>query len=142
MANISVNDKRQLPNADQPIMKFFDALQQLSAGAKAKRLHSLFPAIEQKLAEGVSHKAILALLNASGFDLSERTYKSYLYRYRKRRRTSAPERPKVKRLAQAPAALSATDDSLRGNGQSPSTALGQPKTFEFNAGGLPPDLLK
>ena len=69
-------------------MKFDDALRQLSAGRKTKRLMSLLPAIEQKLAEGIAHREILGLLNANGFELTERTYKSYLYRYRKRRRSS------------------------------------------------------
>src|SRR5450631_3985448 len=69
-------------------MKLEEALQQLTIGRKAKRLQSLWPTIEAKLAEGVSHAEILGLLNESGFDLSERTYKSYLYRYRKRRRTT------------------------------------------------------
>ena len=67
-------------------MKLEDALQQLEAGRKAKRLLCLWPAIEKKLAEGVSHAEILAALNANGIALTERTYKSYLYRYRKRRR--------------------------------------------------------
>ena len=54
------------------------ALQQLKAGRKTKRLQSLRPTIERKLAEGVSHAEILGLLNENGFALTERTYKSYL----------------------------------------------------------------
>ena len=73
-------------------MKLEDALHQLKITCKAKRLQSLWPTIEAKLAEGVSHAEILRLLNEIGFELTERTYKSCLYRYRKRRRSSGPER--------------------------------------------------
>ena len=76
-------------------MKLEEALQQLTIGRKAKRLQSLWPTIEAKLAEGVSHAEILGLLNESGFDLSERTYKSYLYRYRKRRRTAGQQPARI-----------------------------------------------
>lgn len=58
-------------------MKLEEALQQLKVGRKAKRLQSLWPTIEGKLAEGVSHAEILALLNDNGLALTERTYKSY-----------------------------------------------------------------
>jgi hypothetical protein len=63
-------------------MKLEAALQQLKVGRKAKRLRNLWPTIEEKLAEGVSHAEILGLRNENGFAPTERTYKSYLYRYR------------------------------------------------------------
>lgn len=121
-------------------MNLDDAVWQLAAGRKTKRLNHLLPAIEQKLAEGVAHSEILALLNANGFELTERTYKSYLYRYRKRRRTSGPplhlgqlfEQPTLPTVGGAHADV-----------PMPSVETGQrPNTFEFNAGGLPPELLK
>jgi hypothetical protein len=121
-------------------MKFADALQQLSAGRKVKRLNSLLPSIEQKLAEGITHREILALLNVNGFELTERTYKSYLYRYRKRRRTSGPVIISAK-LIEQPKLLTA--DGAHPSVPTPPVALGQgPNKFEFNAGGLPPELLK
>ena len=74
-------------------MKLEAALQQLTVGRKAKRLRGLWPTIERRLADGVSHAEVLDLLNQNGFALTERTYKSYLYRYRKRRRTTARRPP-------------------------------------------------
>lgn len=122
-------------------MKFEEALRQLTTGRKAKRLGSLLPVIEQKVAEGITHGEILSLLNAKGFELTERTYKSYLYRYRKRQR-NAGRAPIAARLIEQPTfptacGLPPTSTPV------PSVASGQgPNTFEFNAGGLPPELLK
>lgn len=121
-------------------MKFDDALRQLSAGRKANRLNSLLPTIEQKLAEGITHGEILALLNANGLDITERTYKSYLYRYRKRRRSTgqAPIAARLIEQTKFPAASRALAST-----PARSVASGQgPNKFEFNAGGLPPELLK
>jgi len=120
-------------------MTFDEALRQLTAGRKAKRLHSLLPAIEQKLAEGVSHKAILGLLNDNGFELTERTYKSYLYRYRKHRRTSGQTPIAANVIGQLtfPAA-----DAARANAAPSSVEPdSRPPTFDFNPHGIP-DLLK
>jgi len=124
-------------------MNLDDALRQLAAGRKTKRLNSLLLAIEQKLAEGISHGEILALLNANGFALTERTYKSYLYRYRKRRRTSGPAPIPANRIEQPGLRTLPTGDAAHASVPTPSVASGQgPNTFEFNAGGLPPELLK
>ena len=76
-------------------MKLEEALRQLKTGRKAKRLQSLWPTIEEKLAEGVAHAEILGLLNENDFNLTERTYKSYLYRYRKRRRTTSKQPTRI-----------------------------------------------
>lgn len=59
------------------------ALEALTATTKAGRLRELMPTIEAKVAAGVRHEEILEALNANGFDLTERTYKTYLYRFRK-----------------------------------------------------------
>jgi hypothetical protein len=59
------------------------ALEALTATTKAGRLRELMPTIESKVAAGVRHEDILEALNAHGFDLTERTYKTYLYRFRK-----------------------------------------------------------
>src|SRR4051812_2358909 len=63
-----------------------ESLRHLPFARKAARLRQLWPAIEAELAEGHSHAEVLAFLNDNGFALTERTYKSYLYRFRKRRR--------------------------------------------------------
>ena len=121
-------------------MKLEKAFQHLEAGRKAKQLQSLWPTIEQKLAEGVSHAQILGALNENGLDLTERTYKSYLYRLRKRRRMAgqhlAPERLAERIPSQTPDAVSASC--------APSAADGpkRPPTFEFDPRGISPDLLK
>ena len=124
------------------IMKLEAALQQLKIGRKAKRLQSLWPTIEEKLAEGVSHAEILGLLNESGFELTERTYKSYLYRYRKRRRTTGQQRARMcltetTRPQTADVAQAAT---------SPASAEierhKRPPTFDYDPRGISPELLK
>jgi hypothetical protein len=120
-------------------MTFDDDLRQLSAGRKARRLQNLIPAIEQKLAEGVTHHEILGLLNANGFELSERTYKSYLYRYRKRRRNSRPGPIPVQWIEQPKFPLA---DAAPSPAPTPAAPGQGPNTFEFNAGGLPAHLLK
>lgn len=114
-------------------------LMRLAPGRKSKRLRGLFPAIEQKLAEGSSHREIQALLNNNGFELTDRTYKSYLYRYRKKRRTTGqlpaatplPEQTgfQVVEGTHAPAETSSVESQQR------------PPTFDFDPKGIP-ELLK
>jgi hypothetical protein len=123
-------------------MKLEEALQQLKVGRKAKRLQSLWPTIEEKLAEGVSHAEILVLLNENGFALTERTYKSYLYRYRKRRRTSGQQRDPThltetarhQTADMAQAATSPASDEVERHKR--------PPTFDYDPRGISPDLLK
>ena len=123
-------------------MKLEDALQQLEAGRKAKRLLGLWPAIEAKLAEGVSHAEILAALNANGIALTERTYKSYLYRYRKRRRATAHQ-PAGMYLTETTAPQSADVSQASSFPASAEVAKHKrPPTFEFNPRGLRRDLLE
>ena len=121
-------------------MTFEHALQQLTAGRKAKRLLSLWPAIEEKLVEGVSHAQILRALNESGLELTERTYKSYLYRYRKRRRLSSHDPPAARIPDHAAAPL--PDPMPVSEPCAPPAAHPRPPTFEFDPCGLSPDLLK
>ena len=117
-------------------MKLEAALQQLEVGRKAKRLRGLWPTIERRLAEGVSHAEILRLLNENGFALTERTYKSYLYRYRKRRRATERQAvptpistltPQNADLAQGATLPTSTEaDGAR-----------RPPTFDFDPRGIP-----
>ena len=91
-------------------MKIEDALRELPVGPQAKRLRRLLPAIEAKLAEGVPHSEVLALLNRSGFALKEGTYKMYLYRYRKQG-GSGRLGSRTRWIATPPAVSSAGDSS-------------------------------
>jgi proline dehydrogenase len=118
-------------------MKLEEQLRQLTTDRKAKRLKSLWPTIEEKLAEGVTHAEILRLLNETGFELSERTYKSYLYRYRKRRRT----------LGQQSARICLAENTAPQSGGASQAATfpasaeiekhKRPPTFDFNPSGIP-----
>ena len=117
-------------------MKLEAALQQLTVGRKAKRLRGLWPTIEKKLAEGVSHAEILGLLNENGFALTERTYKSYLYRYRKRRRS--PERqPATKPVATVTGENAGLAQGATSPGSTEAERPKRPPTFEFDPRGIP-----
>lgn len=117
-------------------MKVEEALRLLPPACKAKRLRALWPAIEAKLAEGVPHAEVLGLLNRSGFDLKECTYKTYLYRHRKKRREEASAGRKRAPAVQ-PAASSRFTAVPEGGADEP----GRPATFDYDPRGIP-DLLK
>lgn len=104
-------------------MELEQALKQLPIEKKARRLRLLWPLIEAKLAEGVSHAAVLDFLNRNGFQLTKGTYKNYVYRFRKKRQP----RPTPQPLSTSP--VPASDASSR------------PRTFDFDPRGIP-DLLK
>ena len=107
-------------------MEFEKALKELPIDKKARRLRVLWPLIEAKLAEGVSHAAVLDFLNRSGFDLTEGTYKNYVHRFRKTQRAPATAQP-VPRRPSAPA--------------TGSDSTNRPTTFDYDPRGIP-DLLK
>lgn len=73
-----------------------DALKELVArvpgGTLAARLRAIMPEIDRRIREGVRHDEIIAALNANGFALNLNTFRSYLYRYRKKA-VSLGERP-------------------------------------------------
>ena len=123
-------------------MSLEDALNQVKASRKARRLRSLWPAIERKLADGVTHAEILGLLNANGFELTERTYKSYVYRFRRQRRgggkmlllNRAIEHDSLQSVDPGQEAICLTNST----GQTPK----RPEAFDLDARGLPPELLK
>ena len=108
-------------------MKLEEALAQLPVEKKARRLKVLWPLIEAKLAEGVSHAVVLEFLNRNGFELTEGTYKSYLHRFRKRRRVPGRAEPQAPCMATAP--------GTRPEGGN------RPATFDYDPRGIP-DLLK
>ncbi len=123
-------------------MKLEDALHQLKVTRKARRLQSLWPMLETKLAEGVPHAQILRLLNEFGFELSERTYKSCLYRYRKRRRSRGPERAPMQLTE--PTKSHSTDVAQAVTVPVPVEAERhqRPPTFDYDPRGISPELLK
>ena len=108
-------------------MKLEEALAELPVEKKARRLRVLWPLIEAKLAEGVSHAVVLEFLNRNGFELTEGTYKSYLHRFRKLRRVPGRAEPQAPRIAPAP--------STKPEGGN------RPATFDYDPRGIP-DLLK
>ena len=123
-------------------MKLEEALRQLISGRKAKRLHSLWPTIEEKLAEGVSHAEILELLNEHGIGISERTYKSYLYRYRKRHRTGEQQHTQM-RLPETARPQSADASRVAASpGSTETEQHKRPPSFEYDPRGISPELLK
>ena len=107
-------------------MEFEKALKELPIERKARRLRVLWPLIEAKLAEGVSHAAVLDFLNRNGFDLTEGTYKNYLHRFRKTQRAPASAQP-VSSRPSAPIPASGSTN--------------RPATFDYDPRGIP-DLLK
>lgn len=75
-----------------------DALKGLIEGIPGKtlaaKLRGLMPEIDKRVREGVQHEEIIDTLNANGFDLNLNTFRSYLYRYRKKVRAGeAPAKP-------------------------------------------------
>ena len=107
-------------------MEFEKALNELPIEKKARRLRVLWPLIEAKLAEGVSHAAVLDFLNRNGFDLTEGTYKNYVHRFRKSQRAPALAQPVPSR----PSAQATRSESTS-----------RPATFDYDPRGIP-DLLK
>ena len=117
-------------------MKLEEALRQLPAACKTKRLRTLWPIIEGRLAEGVPHAEVLRLLNQSGFELKEHTYKTYLYRHRKKQRVQASagrEQTPATGTGATPLPTAAATGGSRGSKR--------PPTFDYDPHGIP-DLLK
>ncbi|EJW5843903.1 hypothetical protein OCK05_004367 [Salmonella enterica subsp. enterica serovar Kentucky] len=52
----------------------------------AGKLRELMPEIDRQVRAGVQHDDIVETLNANGFDVNLNTFRSYLYRYRKKTR--------------------------------------------------------
>jgi len=121
-------------------MKLEDALNELKARRKARRLRNLWPVIQARLADGVTHAEILDLLNANGFELTERTYLSYVYRLRKRRRERASE-PQYQDVRTPRPFTDARQGAVR-SADTESNTPARPPTFDFDPAGLSPHLLK
>lgn len=109
------------------------ALANLGAKTKTARLRALMPAIEAKLAEGVRHAEIVAALNQQGFDLTEKTYRNYLHRQRKRQKQSTLTANQTLGVV-----ASATTPPISAP---KAVAATRPPTFDYDPHGIP-DLLK
>lgn len=59
----------------------------------AARLRRIMPEIDRRIREGVQHDEIIETLNAHGFDLNLNTFRSNLYRYRKKVRVEQSASP-------------------------------------------------
>ena len=113
------------------------ALSTVLVASKAKRLKALWPEIQQKLAAGASHDSIRQALKEDGLDLSERTYKSYVYRLRKAQREGACDLA----VQAAPRERAASTDTLTPSGGPRAGGPKRPRTFDYDPSGIP-DLLK
>ncbi|RWA36896.1 conjugal transfer protein TraD [Xylella fastidiosa] len=90
------------------------AVRETEPTTKAAQLREVMPEIEEKLAAGVQLGTIHKALTDAGFDLTFQTLKTYLYRYRKKVRTS-----------EIPAKL--TKSSITANSNSPVGHIGEDK---------------
>jgi hypothetical protein len=124
------------------IIKLEAALPQLIIRSKAKRLRPLWPAIEARLAEGASHAEILRLLNEIGFQLTLSTYKSYLYRYRKRRRTTTQRSSQLRLIETETPQSVALPPAMMLSVSAEIDKHKRPPRFEFDPSGISPELLK
>jgi hypothetical protein len=64
-------------------------IEALTGRTAAARLRAVMPVIDRKVREGVKHEDIVQALEAAGLRVSLNTFRSYLYRYRKRNRAQA-----------------------------------------------------
>lgn len=118
-----------------------NALSRLQPRSKAARLRALMPQIRAKLEEGVQHSDIIRLLNQQGLELTERTYQSYLYRFRKQQRADLKSRGGAS-PSLAHSAPSTTAPRAQPNTNSKDSSVGRrPPTFDYDPRGIP-DLLK
>ena len=123
-------------------MELVDALPELKISCKAKRLQSLWPAIEAKLAEGVSHAEILNRLNDLGFQLIVQTYKSYLYRYRKRRRATGQQHAPIRLTETSTPQSAEVPQAMTFPASAEVEKHKRPPTFDYDPRGISPELLK
>lgn len=117
-----------------------DALQELPIARNTKRLLPLWPVIEAKLAAGVAHADILALLNGNGFSMSLGTFRIYLYRQRKRQQGMAHDssvRPALNDVKTPGVVAPATSPPI----SAVKAGATRPPTFDYDPRGIP-DLLK
>ncbi|EBC1886511.1 hypothetical protein BU332_22870 [Salmonella enterica] len=86
----------------------------------AGKLRELMPEIDRQVRAGVQHEHIIQTLNANGFNLNLNTFRSYLYRYRRKLRSagSSNPTPDVETSAQMANGNSPVEEAISG-GPSP-----------------------
>ncbi|MBU4610318.1 hypothetical protein IMZ29_07120 [Achromobacter sp. GG226] len=79
------------------------AIEAMPIGDTSRQLRGLLPAIDRRIADGVSHQEIVALLANHGLNISVPTLRKRLYRWRKANQPSASSAaPATPRLDPAP----------------------------------------
>lgn len=81
--------KASLLTGDAPreqVNEVAEALTRVRGKTKAARLRPLLPIIDRKVREGVEHGELVEELNRYGFDLNVHTFRTNLYRYRRKLR--------------------------------------------------------
>lgn len=64
------------------------AIRDITAKTLSARIRKLMPDIDQKIREGVSHADILETLETHDIKINLNTFRSYLYRFRKKNQSS------------------------------------------------------
>src|SRR5262249_32620549 len=113
-----------------------ERLQALTLNRKSKRLRRLWPAIEARLADGVSQKEVLRLLSEHGIHLSLLTFKNYLHRHRKQKKSKALRNKNAEGTHPSQILLVHSPVS------STTRPANRPPQFHHDPTGIPPDLLK
>jgi hypothetical protein len=78
----------------------------------AAKLRRVMPEIDRRVREGVMHEEIVQALNEHGFDLNLNTFRSYLYRYRRKLKEAAESPTPAKAPGVAPVSPPATDSPV------------------------------
>jgi hypothetical protein len=94
-----------------------ESLKTVPRTTKAARLRALMPEIERLLSEGVLRQDIIDHLKAGGLDLTLETFKTYLFRYRRDRRSAetSPIEPTPSSQRERVADRSVVTDPIQGD---------------------------
>lgn len=76
-----------------------ERIERIQPTTLAAKLRDLMPEIDRQVRAGVQHDDIIETLNANGLDVNLNTFRSYLYRYRKKIR-AAERQPEPKQTTQ------------------------------------------
>lgn len=66
------------------IEKLKSALEEIPIESNAAKLKKLMPTIHQRLLEGISQEVIIRTLSNNGLEINHNTFRTHLYRYRKK----------------------------------------------------------
>lgn len=110
-----------------------EALKNLIRGIPGKtlaaKLRTIMPEIDKRVREGVQHQEIIDVLNEQGLDINLNTFRSYLYRYRKKAQKEGLRNPEPK--PPEPASATGGNSSVEGSGEeNPRDDKAQTSNFE------------